>query len=184
MYLLFVRITTFSFLTVALTFSGKSSSSDSYFIHPILVVGPVNEHCHNLIKASAWFGAIAAPCNTLLFFIRIRGIFHDSPKIIAIFALLWFSTCASLTAPLSFSGVNVDLINRVCLMTDVKPFGVTAFLTIFVFDTAVFIAITIRVLSISLANTWRGRLRLFFLNGDSLGHITKVLLHSGQLYYL
>ena len=84
---------------------------------------------------------------------------------------------------MSFSGVNVDLINRVCLMTDVQPFGVTSFLAVFIFDTAVFLAITMRMLSISITDTWRGRLSFFF-GGDGLGHVTKVLLHSGQLYYL
>ncbi|CAL1702822.1 unnamed protein product [Somion occarium] len=161
------RIMTFGFLTAAVTFS----------------VAPVDEHCHSLIKAAGWFGAISAPCNTLLFFIRIRGIFRESRIVVALFGLLWLSTCASVLAPLSFNGLDLDLVNHVCLMTDVKTFGAAGFLTITFFDTAVFIAMSIKVISFSLAETWRGKLRSF-LSGKNLGYVSKALLHTGQLYYL
>ncbi|CAL1702821.1 unnamed protein product [Somion occarium] len=161
------RIMTFAFLTTALTF----------------FVAPVGEHCHSLIKAAGWFGAISVPCNTLLFFIRILGIFRESRTVVAVFGLLWLSTCASVLTPFSFNGLDLDLVDHVCIMTDVKTFGAAIFLTVTIFDTAVFIAITMRVLSFSLTETWGSRLKSF-LSGRNLGHISRTLLHTGQLYYL
>ena len=51
-------------------------------------------------------------------------------------------------------------------------------------DTFVFLAISYRMVSLStVSGTWTARAKAFF-TGDGMYHLSKALLHSGQIYYL
>jgi hypothetical protein len=51
-------------------------------------------------------------------------------------------------------------------------------------DTLVFLAISYRMVSLSLdSSTWTGKAKSFIM-GDGLQHLSKALLHSVQAYYL
>lgn len=75
------------------------------------------------------------------------------------------------------------LANRICLVEETKVWASIGFFTTLIFDTAVFIAISARVLSINMATSWGERARIF-LGRKHLGRLSKVLLHSGQQFYL
>ena len=55
------------------------------------------------------------------------------------------------------------------------------------FDTAVFLAVSYRLLeqySAELDGTWSSRMRMFFKGQGMTGNISRLLLQTGQLYYL
>ena len=131
--------------------------------------------------------AIATPCTALLFLIRILGIFRGCRRVTIPFIVLWLSTFACILTPLNFKGDNLLLVNRGCLMTEGGSLAAVGFITVLLFDTMVFAATTWKVLNVNLVRGWRGRVNLFF-GGTSdparVGEISKILLQSGQLYYL
>ncbi|KAK7683724.1 hypothetical protein QCA50_013100 [Cerrena zonata] len=138
--------------------------------------------CSKAFQIVAWLGAFAAPINALLFLIRVTGVYHDSRPAIMVFTILWLSTLTSLAAPWGFHGIKIGP-TSFCIPTGFGKFDGVPFILITIFDTVVFIAITIRVLSISMVNTWRSRLRAF-TSGQGMGKLTGALLQTGQLYYL
>ncbi|CAL1707958.1 unnamed protein product [Somion occarium] len=140
------------------------------------------KHCGRALQVLSWFGAFAVPCNGLLFFLRVRGVFHHSRLTVAGFAILWLSTLSALSAPFGFQPVNIGP-TAFCLIGGAAKYSAAGFVTIAIFDTIVFSAITFRVLSFAVEDTWRGRIRAF-MKGQGVGHVSKALLQTGQLYYL
>ncbi|CAL1708181.1 unnamed protein product [Somion occarium] len=139
-------------------------------------------NCQTMINITGWFGAFALPCNSMLFLLRIRGVFFNSRIITIIFSLLWLSTLASFTAPFTFTANNIGPTDN-CIITRVDERSSAGFFSIGVFDTMVFIAITIRILSFNPTISWSERLRTFW-SGKNMGRVSRALLQTGQLYYL
>ncbi|KAK7692360.1 hypothetical protein QCA50_003985 [Cerrena zonata] len=92
---------------------------------------------------------------------------------------LWSTTFLSLSIPFSSSLTDVSI----CNISHVKPPEAMGFIAVEVFDTAVFIAVSVRVVRSSIAASRQDRLATF-VTGNQLGRVSKVLLQSGQLYYL
>lgn len=147
-------------------------------------VTPANTvNCDTLLKVAAWLLAVSTPCNAFLWLIRIRAIFAHSRRTICTFTLLWGTTFASILTPLNFVGGQFILANRICLVQETRVWAAIGFITILAFDTAVFITITAKVLSVNMANTWSDRAKMFF-GRKHLGSLSKALLHSGQQFYM
>ncbi|CAL1707957.1 unnamed protein product [Somion occarium] len=72
---------------------------------------------------------------------------------------------------------------RYCIVSNVTKFSSIGFISVAIFDTSVFVAISIHMISFSMETTWRGRLKLF-LSGHGMGHVSRALLQTGQMYYL
>ncbi|KAI0795911.1 hypothetical protein C8Q75DRAFT_352091 [Abortiporus biennis] len=138
--------------------------------------------CHTLTKAIGWSAAIALPLNSLLFFFRVRAVFHNDTVITFIFGFLWLSTLACFTAPFAVDGGHIGTTSH-CINTSVQPSVSVALIVVGVHDTIVFFAITTRLTMMSLANNWKDRARAF-LSGRGMGHISRTVLMSGQIYYL
>ena len=138
--------------------------------------------CYTLLQAAAWLIAISTPFNAFLFLIRVVGIFRGSRIMVYGFTALWFSTWSSFLIPISFN-IDDNPDNAICLATETKPWGAIGFFTVLIFDTAVFVAISLKVTAISMDRSWRTRMRMFF-TGRETGYISRTLLRSGQLYYL
>jgi hypothetical protein len=51
------------------------------------------------------------------------------------------------------------------------------------YDTLLYLAMSLRLASIAVVDSWQDQLKSF-VTGDGLGWLSKVLLRSGQLYYL
>ena len=135
------------------------------------------------MNMAGWLLAIATPCNALLFLIRILGIFRGCRRVTIPFIVLWLSTFACILTPLNFVGGQFILANRICLVQETRVWAAIGFITILAFDTAVFITITAKVLSVNMANTWSDRAKMFF-GRKHLGSLSKALLHSGQQFYM
>ncbi|KAL4252108.1 hypothetical protein ABKN59_001784 [Abortiporus biennis] len=140
------------------------------------------EDCHGLAKSIGWFGGIAMPLNSLLFFFRAKAVFNDNKPVVYSFALLWIAMLGCLSAPFAVDGAEYIGTMRYCVTSTVKPYSAAGIFIIGVHDTVVFFAITLRLTVISSAETWYDRVKMFF-SGRGMGSISKVLLTSGQLYY-
>ena len=129
-----------------------------------------------------WIVALALPTNSFLFFIRARGVFFRYPYIVWGFLALWLTTFASITTPFAFEAVQLGP-TRWCINSVVRSYSAATFVTIFVFDTTVFLAISFRISTSGMADTWQGRMKAF-VTGNGMGNVSKALLKTGQLYYL
>ena len=97
------------------------------------------------------------------------------------FTLLWLSTLTSTVAPWGYKGSNIGP-TQYCIPEGTAKYNGVSFVLLTVFDTTVFIAITLRVMSVSMLDTWTSR-RIAFVQGRGLGRLTGALLQTGQLYY-
>ncbi|CAL1702480.1 unnamed protein product [Somion occarium] len=139
--------------------------------------------CHALAKAIGWCGAFGLSLNSLLFFFRVKAVFNSSKLITALFAFVWFATFAcALTAPFGVDGIHIGTTGN-CVNSNVKTFSSAGLIVVAVNDTLVFIAISTRLMMYSLADTWVDRFKTFF-SGKGMGHMSRALLQTGQLYYL
>ena len=99
-----------------------------------------------------------------------------------IFSILWLLTFVTFLAPPT--AVRWDSgPSRVCRITTVtKENSVGSFVGA-IHDTLVFLAITIKILQDYPVQGWRARIGLFF-DSRKMTHIFRVVLQTGQLYYL
>ncbi|CAL1702823.1 unnamed protein product [Somion occarium] len=162
----FARFTSGGFLAASLAF--LSAGDD--------------DTCRAIGKVICWFGAFALPCNFVLFFLRVKAVFRRSPILVGIFAILWLSTLGSFTLPFSTTGERL-LGSHNCVTTNVTPISSVGFLTVAIFDAIVFVMISIRLVSYSMADSWKERIFSFF-SGQNMGFLSKAVLKTGQLYYL
>ncbi|CAL1702868.1 unnamed protein product [Somion occarium] len=154
-------------------------ASGGYVLTAIGFIVSSKSGCNVVQTAIGWFGAFAVPLNSLLFFLRVRAVFLGSRIALAVFGFLWLSTLTSLTMPFGTKlGSTI-----VCGIGNVKPYTSAGYITLAVFDTTVFVAISWQILSMNLAETWRQRVRSF-VGRDNMGQLSKALLQTGQSYYL
>lgn len=124
----------------------------------------------------------------MLFLLRVRAVFlHNRPVIVA-FVMLWISTLGTLTQPFTIHRERTHANTSLCL-TAVESFSTVGLIAVAVFDTAVFLAISVRlgVMSYLGTNDWKGRTKSFFTGGNIPLEgpvMSRVLLKTGQLYYL
>ena len=71
---------------------------------------------------------------------------------------------------------------KVCSSTTTAPILV-GFITLLLFDTSVFVAVSYKVLSSNMVGTWKDWYRIVW-RGQTLGAVSKLLLRSGQIYYM
>lgn len=143
--------------------------------------------CQTLASSAAWFAAFAFPLNSLLFLFRIRAIFNRSKRITIFFVVLWTIQFGStMAAPFGVKAAHIEPVES-CISTHVANFVSIGPIASWIYDTLIFIAISIKLTSYSRAATteksWKGHLQSFF-DGREIGQISRVLLQTGQLYYL
>ena len=140
------------------------------------------EDCQAVVLISCWFEAIALPLNSMLFLIRILGVFNGSTMIKIGFAVLWLATLCSFIAPFVARATHIGPTKK-CQINKVSAGSSSGFFVIAIYDTLVFIAITLRILSDNLTAGWRAKMKMFF-SGGQMGPIFRMVLQTGQLYYL
>ena len=135
-----------------------------------------------------WLISFSIPCNSLMFFLRVRALYKTSYSIVALFAFLWASTLSSFTIVFGYSleVTPIPFIPGGCqsiVKSASSHFITSPFATLVVFDSAVTIAISIHLLSYIPAQSWSSRIKTVFLARD-MGRIPRLILRSGQIYYL
>lgn len=147
-----------------------------------IAVAPV-ENCQAVTVSAAIIGTLAVPLNCLLFYFRIRAVFSGSRLITVFFGFLWVCTLgASITAPFGTGAIHIGTTKN-CISNKFKNFISAGLIAAAVNDTLVFLFISAKLISSSFTDSWKGRFTLFF-SGRGMGKVSRVLLQTGQLYYL
>ena len=123
----------------------------------------------------------------MLFLIRVRAVFCGNFPVIGLFILLWISTLGTFTQPFTIHRETPGG-SSLCL-TDVTSFSTVGLVAVAVFDTAVFLAIAMRLGIMSYTDTkgWKERAGAFFTGGKTQLEgpmVSRTVLRTGQLYYL
>lgn len=87
-----------------------------------------------------------------------------------------------MTAPFGLTAAHIGTTNN-CIDVAVKSYTSSGLVAAAVNDTMVFVAISWKLILVSFAEGWSGRMESFF-RGKYMGRISRVLLQTGQLYYL
>lgn len=179
------RILVFSHVCIGVASASKwrASSKESRLID--IEVVPINS-CYygSLTTAIKWLAALSVPCNTWIFFTRVRAAYHDSRTVVGLFCILWSCTLLSFGTPFTYIVTVVPTGDGTCLVSTVfrHPLESACLLTLAIFDTAVVIAISIRVVSYSLSQSLKEKLTSL-LFGSEMGHTSRLFLRSSQIYY-
>ncbi|KDR73156.1 hypothetical protein GALMADRAFT_158288 [Galerina marginata CBS 339.88] len=142
-------------------------------------------HCARIIKVMSGILAVAISSTSLLFFLRLRGIYKDNNYVVFSFFILWLAVCGgSLADAITIIGTTVGPTNYCTFGSFTSKVSMSG-LVVVVDDTLVFLAISWRVMSISPSNGWtlKGTAAKFF-RGTDLPAFSKALLQDGQAYYL
>ncbi|KAF8160269.1 hypothetical protein K438DRAFT_1860129 [Mycena galopus ATCC 62051] len=127
---------------------------------------------------------IAIPSTSLLFFFRVCAIYGGARIVKIIFGLMWvvvLGTC--IIVPFATRGVNIGT-TRYCMVGEDPPYAAIVGIVPAVFDTAVFIAISYRLIGNTHTEySWTKKARTF-LTGAYLPSFSKSLLVDGQIYYM
>ncbi|TCD60435.1 hypothetical protein EIP91_010066 [Steccherinum ochraceum] len=144
------------------------------------------ESCDVLSKIQGWIVAFQMSINSLLFFFRIRAVFVQQMAVVFFFAALWTALAAtSILAPLSLRGSTIGNTGQ-CVPYRMKDAGAAGLIVSTVYDTLVLVAISVQLLSfyhVPPRSSKTASLKTF-VTGRGMGDIAKVLLRSGQVYYL
>ena len=135
--------------------------------------------------AVEWIVALSIPCNTWIFFLRVRAVYHDSRPIKCVFLFLWLLTLVSIGTPFTYTLPSIPLGDGKCFVTFIfhRRLEAISLAALTLFDTAVMIAISIRMMSYSLSDSWKSKVSSLVF-GNEMGHTSRLLLKSSQIYYL
>jgi hypothetical protein len=88
---------------------------------------------------------IAVSSTALLFFFRVRAVFNNNRYVSIVFFIIWLSVLGgSLTAITSLTGIHIDN-TKYCTFSNFQPYRSSGNITLAIFDTCVFAAITGRL---------------------------------------
>ncbi|KAF9457503.1 hypothetical protein BDZ94DRAFT_1273028 [Collybia nuda] len=171
----------------AATYLFSRWSTLAYAITTVLFLTASVEDCMALVKAKCVVYHLSASSTSFLFFLRVRAVFERNIYITAGFFLLWLIVSGgTFLAVVNVSGTHIGT-SRHCDFEDVKSYlTAIANITLALFDTCIFIAITWR-LSDGESSLERGvavRQRRLNPCGRHLPEFSRGLLRDGQQYYM
>ncbi|KAH8103137.1 hypothetical protein BXZ70DRAFT_928304 [Cristinia sonorae] len=148
----------------------------------VFAVAPVN-NCDTLAKAIGGLGALAFPLHTIPFFFCARGVFFDSPKVVATFGVLWFGTLGgSIASAFFIHGYRYPSTSDLCVvrLDSVYAAGITSGA---LYNTAVFCAVSWNLMMYTPGEGWSRRLR-DYLRRRGVSQLSKMLMEGGQRYLI
>ncbi|TFK38667.1 hypothetical protein BDQ12DRAFT_630449 [Crucibulum laeve] len=149
----------------------------------IFQVGHV-DNCQALEIALGICYILSTSTTSLLFLMRIQAIYHRNQAVRIMFIFLWVAvTAAAVVVPVGISGAHIGPTQQ-CINTRVEQYTAATAIVQMINDTAIFLAISYKILNVSLGDeSLKTRAKMFFGNG-SLPVVSRLLLQSGQQYYL
>ncbi|KAH7929195.1 hypothetical protein BV22DRAFT_1125960 [Leucogyrophana mollusca] len=141
-------------------------------------------NCQALLYGVGACAVLSQSFTALLFFLRVVAIWRGNKRIFALFAFLWMCvTGAMTTIPAGIGGGHIGPTQQ-CIDTYVAPCAKVAAIAGFIYDSAIFVAISYRILTRCIVeDTFKGRVRAFF-GGASIPQFSRALLQGGVHYYL
>jgi len=159
-------------------------SAFAFIVNSAIFITAQVDDCEKMELAETISFSISVSSTALLFFLRVRAIFHQSRLATYLFAFMWVATAAcSVTIPISVTAAHIGP-TKFCTRTVVKQYGAVAIIVSSLYDTLIFLSISYRLLKFtSLKSTFLGRMKSFFTPTD-LPSFSRALLQNGQEYYL
>ncbi|KAF9255575.1 hypothetical protein L218DRAFT_883835 [Marasmius fiardii PR-910] len=142
--------------------------------------------CQKLQIAQGIFYIISTGFTSFLFLLRVMAVWNWNKWIVVIFTVLWLATVGvTILVPIGLGSSHIGT-TQACLLTRVADYTESSGITALINDSAVFLAITYRILMNSLyEGNPSAQFKTFIGNGRSfLPKLSKNLLRSGQQYYL
>ncbi|KAF7336006.1 hypothetical protein MSAN_02314300 [Mycena sanguinolenta] len=153
----------------------------TFFIFAVALV----ENCDALALGISISAVLTQSTTAMLFLLRVTAVWHPNKIAFGVFSILWLAVLgAGITSPLGIRGAHIGPTMQ-CIITDVLPGDVElATIMPLVNDTAIFFAISYRILAhVLVADSLADRLRVFF-GGNGLSALSQALLQGGQHFYL
>ncbi|KAF7334207.1 hypothetical protein MSAN_02382000 [Mycena sanguinolenta] len=149
----------------------------------VFAVAPV-KNCDAIVIGFSTCLVLSQTSTALLFFLRATAVWHPNKIAYAMFSVLWLAVlAAAVAASLGTHGVHIGPTKQ-CAETGMAPNAQILVIVVLINDTAIFTAITYRILAHTIvADSPAARLRIFFGGAGSFT-LSKALLQSGQHFYL
>ncbi|KAF8180737.1 hypothetical protein K438DRAFT_1841722 [Mycena galopus ATCC 62051] len=169
---------------VAAYFLSRITSAAAVIACAVFLTYPV-EGCRSFHLGFALLYPVAIPSTSLLFFFRVRAIYGGTRAVTIIFGLMWIAVLAtSIIIPIATIGVNIGP-SRYCILAELAPYAGAVGVTPGLFDTAVFVAISYRLVGNTHVeyNSFKQKARAF-VTGAYLPSLSRSLFVDGQVYYM
>jgi hypothetical protein len=147
--------------------------------HTVLAEVPLSS-CWMFSQMIAAANVLIMPAVCGLFCIRLNAVYSYNKYIMIIFGLCWLAILAI------FIFDTVTVLSRFSQSTGcfvVEHSDAWGYIATAVYDTLMYLAISWRLAWFAPSNGWQSRTKSFF-TGGGLSGLSKVLLRSGQVYYL
>ncbi|KAF7966562.1 hypothetical protein HWV62_37861 [Athelia sp. TMB] len=173
--------------------SGFSPSIVAYFLSRIgtlllsilalvLQNGPIM-NCTTFTNISKATSIIGGAATSFLFLVRVRAVYMNSRPITLFFGAFWLGIVATSTLVVISGKLNRATFSDRCTLSSVKVLESVSLWVKAAFDTAVFIAITTRIVSYSTTGRAPHVSKWQAFRAARLPRIYRDLLHGGQLFY-
>ncbi|KAJ6465730.1 hypothetical protein C8R45DRAFT_1173338, partial [Mycena sanguinolenta] len=145
-------------------------------------VAPV-QNCSALALSYDICVLLSQTTTAMLFFLRVTAVWHRNKVVFVVFSILLLGILgAGLTIPIGVRAAHVGPTLQ-CIDTIVPDYTVIIAIMPLIYDTAIFLAITYRILAHTIvADSLVARLRVF-VGGTGLSTLSQALLRSGQHFY-
>ncbi|THU84443.1 hypothetical protein K435DRAFT_870264 [Dendrothele bispora CBS 962.96] len=177
------RLASLSYLCVVLVYFGSSSPNCSV----------INIASHTLLVTST-------NSHAFLFLLRVRSIVYDVPKVQKTFTTLWFIVLVCSAGDFLFAkpttSQEFETSETHCTYADLRPvYGITSITMGLVFDTVVYLAISLRLFCffralqcpgeiLPRASNHQHKTRVFVFGRVDLPVLARSLFQDGQFYYI
>jgi hypothetical protein len=130
-------------------------------------------HCDALTYAIGACFVIAVPSSSALFFFRVRAIYYNNSVITYFFGFLWASLLVlCFLVPIGVRNAHLGTTQR-CIVTHVDAYASAPLVLNAVFDTLIFVAISVRISSFTtVGDTFYARCASFF-RGEGLSNVSR-----------
>jgi hypothetical protein len=136
--------------------------------------------CRALAACIGSANILIMPAVSGLFYIRLSAVYSHNKYIMVVFGSCWLG----LLAIFIFDSVTVfTRFSRSTACFVIKHSDAWGYIATAVYDTLMYFAISWRLASFASIDGWKSQARSF-ITGGGLGGLAKVLLRSGQVYYL
>jgi hypothetical protein len=141
-------------------------------------------NCNTIIHVLGAFVILVVPSTSSLFFFRVKAFYSHNRVVVAFFGFLWL-VLSGLCFFIPFAAQVTHIgTTGICIITRVERYASFPLLARLAFDTLVLLAISVRIVSISIVGDTFGERMRSFVRGDGLPNLSRSLLHGGQLYYV
>ncbi|KAF8142563.1 hypothetical protein K438DRAFT_1946243 [Mycena galopus ATCC 62051] len=169
---------------VAAYFASRITSAVHVIGFTIFLTSPVGE-CRALNLALQILYPVAVPSASLLFFSRVRAVYSGARTVTFIFGFMWITELANcIIVPIATGGINIGG-TRYCICDELPWYvGTGVGITPALFDTAVFLAISFKLVQNSQTGYSSASRVRAFITGQYLPSFSRSLLVDGQVYYM